>query len=131
MKFRNVSSGDQIDPYWRIGWPCSVVQSKPFSDIVGPDSDDRIRGGLIVECPTEKFHTNEPFREVVIVPCKSSLDDKLEEVSASIAAGKAVAGQDYCQFGYDRGGLFCREVARLCLCESKGHFLLRPRKAKV
>src|ERR1700736_1809897 len=99
MKFRNISSGDQIDLYLRIEWWTGVVESQSFSNIVGPDPDDRIRCGLIIYSSTKEFHAKEPFRQVLIVACKRMLDDKFKKIPASIATGKTVAGQDRREFG--------------------------------
>jgi len=67
---------------------------KPPPNIIGSYADNRIGSGLIVYSPAKKLDADESFRQILIVPCKGSLHDKLKEVPTPVAAGKAVAGQD-------------------------------------
>jgi hypothetical protein len=94
MKLGDISSGDQIDPDRCVGSPAGVILGKPSPNIVGSYTDNRIGSRLIVYGPAKKLDADESLCQILIVPCKGSLHDKLKEVPTPVAAGKAVAGQD-------------------------------------
>src|SRR6266568_799330 len=129
MKLRNISPGYEIDPHRYGSLATGVILGQSTTNVVGSHADDRIRGGLVAYRSPKQFDANEPFRQALVVSCKSPLDDQLEKIPASIAAGKTVAGKDRREFSFDCGGLLCREVARLGLGWRESHFLYRRKKA--
>src|SRR6266702_4531887 len=128
MKFRNISPGYEIDPHRYGSLTTGIILGQSTTNVVGSHSDDRIRGGLVAYRSPKQFHTDEPFRQALVVSRQRLFDNKLEKVPASIATRKTVACQNCREFSLDCGGLLCRKVARFGLSCREGHFLFRLRR---
>src|ERR1700733_1173043 len=94
MKFGHIAPSAKGYDYFGGQALVRIVFRQPSANIVGPDPNNRIGFGVIVDGAAEKFGAEETFSQAVEFSIQCVGHDVLEEVLASFAPLKQRACKD-------------------------------------
>ena len=91
MEFRNVGTGEKVDPDYWGDLRFSVILRKPLSNFGRAHTHDSVIRGIVIRGPVEHFYADHALTQFVQITGQGVVYYKSEKVLAALAPGESIA----------------------------------------